>query len=65
MDQPNHFLQGSIVWFTEQSCHARILMVRRPVGDAPFMYDIECDDGETLQYVEEERLYPSSLPEEL
>jgi hypothetical protein len=62
MDQPNLYSDDDIVWFTEQSCHAKVMKVRRPIGDGDFRYDIECDDGEVVEYVEEYRLYPSTLP---
>lgn len=61
MDQPNLYTEGDIVWVTDSACHAKVLKVFRPLGDAHYRYDIECDDGGVLQYVEEDRLYPSNL----
>ena len=62
MNQENLYTKDQVVWVTEQSCHAVVQVVRRPIGLAAYRYDIECDDGETLQYVKEDRLYPAKLP---
>lgn len=67
VSQENLYTKDQVVWFSEQSCHAIVKSIRRPIGSAPYRYDIECDDGETLQYIEEDRLYPGILaptPEE-
>lgn len=67
MNQENLYGLRQIIWFPEESCYGIIRNIRRSIGCALIRYDIEMDDGETLDYVEEDRLYPGrllSIPEE-
>lgn len=64
MNQENLYNVGDLVWVPGSLCYGKVERVRRPVGEAHYRYDIELDDGERLEYVEEDKVYPSMFEHE-